>query len=49
MLDQFDLALLNEVQRDDARTADALGESLPLSPSAIARRLRRLRYEGFIA
>ena len=49
MLDQFDLALLNEVQRDDARTADALAESVPLSPSAIARRLRRLRSEGFIA
>jgi Lrp/AsnC family leucine-responsive transcriptional regulator len=49
MLDRFDITLLNEVQRDDARTADALAESVPLSPSAIARRLRRLRSEGIIA
>jgi len=49
MLDRFDLALLNAVQRDDSRTADALARDVPLSPSAIARRLRRLRSEGWIA
>jgi Lrp/AsnC family leucine-responsive transcriptional regulator len=49
MLDRFDLALLNEVQRDDAQTADSLAERVPLSPSAIARRLRRLRSDGVIA
>ena len=49
MLDRFDLALLNLVQTDDARTADSLARDLPLSPSAIARRLRRLRSEGWIA
>ena len=49
MLDQFDLALLNTVQRDDGRTAEELSTSVPLSPSAIARRLRRLRSEGWIA
>jgi DNA-binding Lrp family transcriptional regulator len=49
MLDRFDLELLNEVQRDDSRTADELAERVPLSPSAIARRLRRLRSEGWIA
>ncbi|MCH8616489.1 Lrp/AsnC family transcriptional regulator [Sphingomonas sp. SM33] len=49
MLDRFDLALLNEVQRDDGQTADSLAERIPLSPSAIARRLRRLRSSGFIA
>lgn len=49
MLDQFDLALLNLVQRDDGQTADALAQSVPLSPSAIARRLRRLRSDGIIA
>jgi Lrp/AsnC family leucine-responsive transcriptional regulator len=48
MLDTFDHALLNELQRDDSRTADALAERVPLSPSAIARRLRRLRAEGWI-
>ena len=49
MLDRFDLALLNHVQRDDSRTADQIADSVPLSPSAIARRLRRLRGEGWIA
>lgn len=49
MLDPFDLQLLNLVQSDDSRTADAMAEDVPLSPSAIARRLRRLRAEGWIA
>lgn len=49
MLDRFDRQLLDEVQRDDSRTADALAERVPLSPSAIARRLRRLRADGWIA
>jgi Lrp/AsnC family transcriptional regulator, leucine-responsive regulatory protein len=49
VLDRFDLALLNEVQRDDGRTAEELAASIPLSPSAIARRLRRLRGDGCIA
>ncbi len=48
MLDRFDLALLNHVQRDDSRTAEQLAHWVPLSPSAIARRLRRLRGEGWI-
>jgi len=49
MLDRFDIALLNEVQRDDSQTADALAARVALSPSAIARRLRRLRADGYIA
>jgi Lrp/AsnC family leucine-responsive transcriptional regulator len=49
MLDQFDHELLNCVQRDDSRTADSLASDVPLSPSAIARRLRRLRSNGVIA
>lgn len=48
MLDQFDLALLEHVQRDDSQTAEKLAEKVPLSPSAIARRLRHLRSEGWI-
>ena len=48
MLDRFDLALLNAAQRDDSRTADSLARDVALSPSAIARRLRRLRAEGWI-
>ena len=49
MLDRFDRQLLEAVQRDDGRTADALAEEIPLSPSALARRLRRLREQGWIA
>src|SRR3954471_23026458 len=49
MLDQFDLQILNAVQKDDSRTAESLAQSVALSPSAIARRLRRLRAEGWIA
>ena len=49
MLDRFDLALLNEIQRDDSRTAESLARAVALSPSALARRLRRLRSEGWIA
>lgn len=49
VLDRFDLELLDEVQRDDARTAEELARRVALSPSAIARRLRRLRAEGWIA
>ncbi len=49
VLDRFDLALLNSAQRDDSRTAEQLAQEVPLSPSAIARRLRRLRREGWLA
>jgi Lrp/AsnC family leucine-responsive transcriptional regulator len=49
VLDSFDLALLNQVQRDDSQTADELARNIALSPSAIARRLRRLRADGWIA
>jgi len=49
MLDRFDLRLLTLAQRDDSRTAESLAADVPLSPSAIARRLRRLRADGWIA
>lgn len=49
VLDRFDLALLNLVQRDDSLTAERIAERVALSPSAIARRLRRLRSDGWIA
>jgi Lrp/AsnC family leucine-responsive transcriptional regulator len=49
VLDRFDIALLNIVQRDDGRTAESLADEVALSPSAIARRLRRLRADGIIA
>lgn len=47
MLDRFDLALLNQIQGDASQTAEQLSKSVPLSPSAIARRLRRLRRDGW--
>ena len=49
MLDRFDIALLNLIQNDDGRTAESLADEVALSPSAIARRLRRLRADGVIA
>ncbi len=49
MFDSFDLKLLNAMQEDADRTADQLAELVALSPSAIARRLRRLREMGAIA
>ena len=49
MLDRFDLTLLNLVQRDGSLTGEQLAAQVALSPSAIARRLRRLRSEAWIA
>lgn len=48
MRDRFDLALLHLVQRDAGLTAEEMAEQVALSPSAIARRLRRLRADGLI-
>lgn len=47
-LDRFDRQLLNLVQEDSAQTAEALAQQVELSPSAIQRRLRRMRDEGVI-
>ena len=47
-LDRFDRQLLDLVQEDSAQTAESLAERVPLSASAIQRRLRRLRDEGVI-
>ena len=49
MRDPFDRRLLNLMQRDADQTAEQLSGHVPLSPSAIARRLRRLRADGSIA
>src|SRR5579883_1926944 len=48
-LDRFDRQLLDLVQDNADRTAEQLAEQVALSPSAIQRRLRRLREEGVIA
>lgn len=47
-LDRFDRQLLTLVQQDAGQTAERLAEQVSLSPSAIQRRLRRLREEGVI-
>ncbi len=48
-LDAFDIQLLNLLQRDSLATAEELARDVPLSASAVTRRVRRLRAEGFIA
>ena len=48
-LDRFDRQLLRLVQEDSARTTEQLATRVALSPSAIQRRLRRLREAGVIA
>jgi Lrp/AsnC family transcriptional regulator, leucine-responsive regulatory protein len=48
-LDHFDRQLLNIVQEDSGQTADQLAKQVPLSASAIQRRLRRLLEEGVIS
>jgi DNA-binding Lrp family transcriptional regulator len=48
-LDRFDRLLLNLVQEDAAQTTERMAQQVPLSPSAIQRRLRRLREQGVIA
>jgi Lrp/AsnC family leucine-responsive transcriptional regulator len=47
-LDGYDRAILAALQHDALRTADELAATVALSPSAIARRVRRLREEGTI-
>jgi len=48
-MDEFDSALLGLLQTDGLATAEQLAEQVPLSASAIARRVRRLRGDGVIA
>jgi len=47
-LDALDLRLLAQLQSDNIQTAERLGERIGLSPSALARRVRRLRSDGTI-
>lgn len=48
-LDRLDRQLLACLQTDNLQTADRLAEQVGRSPSAIARRLRRLRGTGAVA
>lgn len=47
-LDDLDRQLLNAIQDSASRTAEQISEVVPLSASAVQRRLRRLRDEGVI-
>lgn len=47
-MDSFDRRLLALVQRDASLTSEGLAERVGLSPSAVQRRLKRLRAEGII-
>jgi Lrp/AsnC family transcriptional regulator, leucine-responsive regulatory protein len=47
-LDRFDRQLLSLLQEDAGQTAERLAERVGLSPSAIQRRIRRLREQGVI-
>ncbi|MXO61086.1 AsnC family transcriptional regulator [Altererythrobacter salegens] len=46
--DNYDRALLSLLQEDALRTAEDLARDVALSPSAIARRVRRMREDGTI-
>jgi len=48
-LDKLDRQLLACLQKDNLQTADRLAEQVGRSPSAVARRLRRLRSSGAVA
>nr|WP_295370130.1 Lrp/AsnC family transcriptional regulator [uncultured Sphingosinicella sp.] len=48
-LDRLDISLLACLQRDNMQTTEALAEQVGRSPSAVARRVRRLRSSGAIA
>jgi Lrp/AsnC family leucine-responsive transcriptional regulator len=48
-IDRFDIAILNLLQSDNLPTAEEMARQVPLSPSAIARRVRALREDGLIA
>ena len=47
-LDQFDVELLRQMQLDCQQSSTALSAKIALSPTAIQRRLKRLRNEGYI-
>jgi DNA-binding Lrp family transcriptional regulator len=46
--DRYDRQLLSLLQEDALRTAEDLARDVALSPSAIARRVRRMREDGTI-
>ena len=47
-MDEFDIKILSLVQRSNRLTAEQLAEGVGMSPSAVQRRLRRLREDKII-
>jgi Lrp/AsnC family leucine-responsive transcriptional regulator len=47
-MDSFDIKILNIVQGDNRLPAEKIAERVGLSPSAVQRRLKRLRADGII-
>ncbi|MDP3843824.1 MAG: Lrp/AsnC family transcriptional regulator [Oxalobacteraceae bacterium] len=47
-IDRIDARLIAEVQRNNRTPSEELGEAVGLSPTAVQRRLKRLRAEGVI-
>jgi Lrp/AsnC family leucine-responsive transcriptional regulator len=48
MLDDFDRNILTLIQRDNTQTADAIAGAVGLSPSAVHRRIAKMREERII-
>ena len=48
-IDNFDLAILRQVQENNRQTSEEIGAEIGLSATAVQRRLRRLRETGVIA
>ena len=47
-MDSFDVKILNIVQKDNRLSAEKIADQVGLSPSAVQRRLKRLREDGII-
>ena len=47
-MDSFDVKILNIIQRDNRLPAEKIADQVGLSPSAVQRRLKRLRENGTI-
>lgn len=47
-LDEFDIKILNILQKDNRLTTEKLAQQVGLSPSSVQRRLRRLRKDKII-
>ncbi len=47
-MDEYDLNILRIVQQDNRQPTEKIAEKVSLSPSAVQRRLRRLRETGII-